>query len=195
MKTLNNYINEWKYNHDKNVKSIFTEFPSNLEDLQKIIRERIKENQDEPYLLDIDTSNILTFYDAFKGLPMKRIDISTWQTGKCGNFVDMFYRCENLEYVNVSKLNLNKLVSCAGMFSGCTKLKTIEGLDTWKFNKLIIKDLNYMFFKCNSLTDIKNDIEGWFDMFNDETTGKYMFGGCDDSILPSWFTDEFFYRT
>lgn len=198
MKTLNNYINEtlycsqseqineWRYNSNSEIKH-FTIVKDN-DDLKAIIRKRIKENPEEPYLLDIDVSNLEKLHMLFdRSSTIKRIDISTWNTSNIKLFVDMFYSCKSLEYVNMNNLKFDSCISVSGMFSGCENLKIIKGISTWKFPKTLVT-ARYMFKDCKSLSSkIANDINQ-IDIVNHRYCDiDYMFKDANKSIIPKWY--------
>lgn len=186
MKTLNNYINEWRYNSNNEIKH-FT-IVKDHNDLKSIIQERLKENPEEPYLLDINVSNLEKLHMLFdRSSTIKRIDISTWDTSNIKMFVDMFYKCESLEYINMNNLKFDSCVSVSGMFSRCKNLKIIEGISTWKFPDTL-EAATYMFHLCGSLSStLANDINK-IDIVNHRNcTIDNMFTGANKSIIPKWY--------
>jgi len=140
MKTLNIYINEWKLTSDNNssVGYRYKYFPKDEDELASIIAQKCKENEERPYLLDIDTSKITDMWSLFSngsnGVlkqynvdPNKFIclDLTSWDVSNVGNFVDMFYHCDNLKEIKgIENWNIDpEKVHIDGMFD---RLKSLE---------------------------------------------------------------------
>ena len=88
------------------------------------------------------------------------------------NMAGMFYGCESLETLDLSKFNISNVVNMAAMFNGCKSLKT---LDVSEFNTSNVANMVGMFKECKALTSIT---------FNDNidtsnvTNMANMFEGC-----------------
>ena len=88
------------------------------------------------------------------------------------NMAGMFYGCESLETLDLSKFNTSNVVNMAAMFNGCKSLKT---LDVSEFNTSNVANMVGMFKECKALTSIT---------FNDHidtsnvTNMANMFEGC-----------------
>ena len=67
------------------------------------------------------------------------------------NMAGMFYGCESLETLDVSKFNTSNVVNMAAMFNGCKALKT---LDVSEFDTSNVTDMKYMFARCEALTTL-----------------------------------------
>lgn len=158
MKTLNNYINEWKYKKGNDIKILV----KGEYHLRELIVERLKENIENPYLLDLDVSNCTRMDDLFSnGIrdylrehniysnEIKRLDLSTWNTENVESMYGMFFGCERLEtIVGIENFNMKKCKNISYMFQYCHSLKL--NVDNWKVNKGIQKSGA---FDANNLTD------------------------------------------
>ena len=174
MKKLNHYINEWKFskNKTKSIKQII--HVNNREELRALIIERLNDNIEDPYLLDIYTDNITDMSHLFTGInsgylahknidasKIKRLDLRTW--------------------------NVNNVCDFWGMFHSCTNLHEIIGIDEWDVSNGL--DFSSMFGNCPKLRNI--NIEKWGSKLKnyDKTDFRMdrMFTKCDKSIIPSWY--------
>lgn len=87
--------------------------------------------------------------------------------GMAGDIVELgftfpFMGCENLEYIDISKINLANATSLSSVFRNCFKLRKIIGIDTIDTEN--VKVFNAMFYGCFSLesdTDNPFDLSGW----------------------------------
>lgn len=170
MRAFKQYINEWKYSSDKEVKERFKEFPKDRKDLLEIITKRLKENIEYPYLLDIDTSKITDMSHLFSGYlinhknndidvsQIKHIDISTWNTQNVTSFEFMFGLCTNVKWIDISGFTYNSALELKYMFYECKNLETIVGIEKIKHNNV---------------------------------NTALMFNACDKlKSIPSWYSDE-----
>lgn len=173
MKSLQQHIEE-RLIINKNYKSLYTEHPNNYEELSELIKQRVKENPEEPYLLDIDVTNI----DDFDGLfnvekdqkyylkHTKKIDLSTWDVSNVKEFGGMFSRNPYVEYIDLSEWDLKSAQSILSMFYGCSNLKEIKGIEDFDLTNLE-----------------KQDDPG--DAFGDDA-----FYDCNPNIIPSWWASH-----
>ena len=111
----------------------------------------------------------------------------------------MFTSDIGLKSLNVSNFKTDKVENFSNMFSGCSVLTSIKGLDTWKANKdaatnanatASAENMSSMFAYDRALTEL--DLSS-FDTSN-VTTFKDMFNSCDKlySItgLSQWNTEN-----
>ena len=91
MKSLTSYIQE-KLIIKKNKNTGYKYFPKTKEELQDIIKQRIKQDGNECDLNDIDVSNIIDMSSLFKGTNFNG-DISNWNVSNVTNMGSMFYGC------------------------------------------------------------------------------------------------------
>ena len=109
---------------------------------------------------------------------------------------NMFYDCKSLTTLDLSGWNTYKLTSCRGMFTGCTKLKTIYG-NSWdilgnmtsaekeEFQNWLRHnwDVHYMFAGCASL------VGGSGTTYNSNDKKDYTYCHVDGGTSnPGYFT-------
>lgn len=167
MKSLNNYINEWKFNYDKNVKrtNVYTYkyHPNDRYELEKILIKRLKKNIEEPYLLDIDTSKITDMEGLFSGSvtdylynngidvkQIKKLDLSSWLTHNVATMNYMFGSCEGLITL-IHNFNTKNVIDMSFMFCRCLRL---EELDLSGLNAPKLKKMDQMFTDCHKLKHV-----------------------------------------
>ena len=92
MKSLTHYIQE-KLLIKKSIKSNYKYFPQTKEELQNIIKQRIKEEGNEVDLNDIDVSNIKDMSYLFSGEIDFNGNISSWDVSNVKDKDDMFHSC------------------------------------------------------------------------------------------------------
>ena len=83
----------------------------------------------------------------------------------------MFYKCNNIIEIDLSKFDCTKVLSCKCMFYKCSNLKNIE---LGKLDFSLVDDFSSMFQFCENLVDI--DITN----FNTKNSNSFyaMFNGC-----------------
>ena len=163
MKTLQNYITE-KILINKNSKLAYNYYPKTKDELEDIIKRRIKSEGNECDLNDIDTSNItdmshLFRYSHFNGdisgwnvsnvtdmegmfsdcRRLTSLDLSGWITPPNTNMQSMFARCTNLTSLNLSGWLLSS-DRIYGMFAGCSSLRTIYMIGCDEFDVAYVEN-------------------------------------------------------
>ena len=97
--------------------------------------------------------------------------IENLNTSEVTDMSYMFYCCEALTRLDVSKFDTKNVTDMRNMFAVC---KALTRLDVTKFKTQNVTDMNWMFGRCAALTrlDVSN--------FNTEkvTDMEYMFYGC-----------------
>ena len=136
MKSLSKYIEEKllikknKYNY----------FPETKEELQDIIKKRIKQEGIEVDLNDIDTSNITDMSKLFLTLDFNG-DISSWDVSNVTNMHAMFFRCESFNQ-DISNWDVSNVTNMGEMFYKCFKFNQ----DISKWNVSNVNDNDNMFY-------------------------------------------------
>ena len=74
--------------------------------------------------------------------------INKFNTNKVESMEVMFYFCNELEYLDLSN-NTSNDTNMAGMFSHCTKLKNIKGIN--KFTAVKVNSTAEMFGSCKEI--------------------------------------------
>ena len=94
---------------------------------------------------------------------------------------------DNLDSVDFGDIDTSQVEDMNATFYGCTKLKTIKGLE--KFNTVKVNDMSNMFNGCSSLTSL--DIGNW--NTSKVTDMKWMFNVCSSLTsldIGNWNTSE-----
>ena len=99
--------------------------------------------------------------------------ISGKKTNAAENMFGMFYGCKELEYVDLSAFETSKVIYMNYMFFHCNKLKEIKGIN--EFNTKQVINMGHLFYECNNLQYL--DISG-FDTSN-VIKMDYMFYNCN----------------
>jgi surface protein len=148
---------------------------SELKSLRDLFRKSSRKIHDKPFslvynkvkTLDVsnwDVSTIEDFTFLFHGLynTTEIIGLNTWNMSSCKLMNSMFSNCRELKKIDLSNwdLKFNKLERYYfdGVFSNCTNLEEIKGLETWDMSNVI--SLNNVFLNCNKLKDLSN-ISNW----------------------------------
>ena len=93
-------------------------------------------------------------------------------TSECTSMNNMFYGCNNLASLDVSKFDTSKVTDMINMFNGCSKLTSLD-LSNWDISK--VNSMSSMFVNCRSLTSL--NLSNW-DTSN--VTNMYgMFSNCE----------------
>ncbi len=92
----------------------------------------------------------------FKDFACTQLSFDNLDTSVTTTIAGMFYRCKNLEYVDLSGFDPSSLKHVTQLFYGCESLKTaiLTGLVTGK-----VSSLNYIFYACRSLREL--DLSSW----------------------------------
>ncbi len=120
----------------------------------------------------LDTSNVTNmagmFYYCDK---LTSLDVSKFDTSNVTNMSHMFSVCSGLTSLDVSKFDTSNVTDMRSMFSNCTNLTS---LDLSKFDTSKVTNMGYMFSICSKLTSL--DLSN-FDTSN-VTNMSNMFSGC-----------------
>ena len=113
MKSISKYIQEKLIIK----KSKYKYFPETKEELQDIIKQRIKDEGSEVDLNDIDVSKITDMSDLFVGTDFNG-DISNWNTSNVTDMSFMFYDCESFNQ-DISDWDVSNVTNMSSMFYDC----------------------------------------------------------------------------
>ncbi len=83
--------------------------------------------------------------------------IKNWDISNVTNIRFAISGCTQLELLDVSGWNVLNVEAMDGIFSNCTNLKEIKGLEYWDTSKVI--NMNAMFANCSSLLSL--DLSKW----------------------------------
>lgn len=175
MKTLQQFILEKLKisKSDEKTKQILT--PSSTTELINIIKERYKESPEFLDLTNVDVSDIGNMNMIFKDLKsVEKIDITGWDTRHADSMGMMFSGCTNLkEIIGIDELDMYNITNISNMFAMCSSLESLD-LSSWRLQNL--QYANMMFYSCHSLKEIKG-IEKW--STPNLVTVEKMFEYCD----------------
>ena len=117
MKSLKSYIQE-KLIIKKNKNTSYKYFPQTKEELEDIIKQRIKQEGNEVDLNDIDVSQIIDMSNLFNGKTDFNGDISNWDVSNVTNMYGMFYKCEQFNQ-DISNWDVYKVNNIYRIFDYC----------------------------------------------------------------------------
>ena len=103
-------------------------------------------------------------------------NIENLNTANVTNMTSMFYNCQNLSSLNLSKFNTENVTNMDYMFNGCQNLSS---LDLSKFNTAKVTNMYAMFTHCQNLSSLD------LSKFNtaNVTDMSWMFSDCQLSSL------------
>ena len=183
MKSLNQYIIE-KILINKSSKFIHKIKVETREQLETIILERYNKNKSFIDLTDIDVSELNDLSWIFIMLDnVEVVDISRWNTSNVTTMGYMFSQCSKLKkIIGIENLDVSKLKNANSMFYMCENL--VE-LDLTNWNPKLLQKTRYMFYGCSNLKIIKN-IENW--QLPNIKNVSYMFYYCAklDVDVSNW---------
>ena len=163
--------------------------PETTEQLQELVVKRLITNPENPYLLDIDTSNIKDmsflfcdsryniqgnkFFEKYNvhNIDIKKLDLSSWKTSKVTDMSGMFSECKSLVELDLSSFDTSNVNNMEWMFSEC---KSLKQLDISCFDTSEVTDMSGMFSECKLLTEL--DLSN-FNTFNVNNM-TWMFSEC-----------------
>ena len=102
---------------------------------------------------------------------LMNLDVSKFDTSKVTNMLYMFFWCESLTNLDISNFNTSKVTNMRYMFAAC---RNLTSLDVSKFDTSKVTDIQHMFSGCSSLTSL--DVSN-FNTAN-VTNMSGMFSGC-----------------
>jgi surface protein len=134
-----------------------------------------------------DTSKVENMSGMFFGCEeLTSLDLSKFNTSNVTNMSGMFDSCSGLTNLDVSKFNTSKVENMSDMFANCSKL---TGLDLSKFDTSNVKDMEHMFSGCKGLTSLDlskfdtSKVGNMSDMF-------YYCSGLTSLVLSSFYTSN-----
>ena len=140
MKSLKSYIQEKLIIKKRNNK--YNYFPKTKEELQDIIKKRIKQDGNEVNLNDIDVSKVTDMSNLFDYLDFNG-DISQWDVSNVTNMYEMFFGCENFNQ-DISQWNVSNVTNMNSMFYGCEAFN--QDISQWDVSN--VKNFGFIFYKC-----------------------------------------------
>ena len=95
----------------------------------------------------------------------------------------LFSGCTSLQTIDVSNWDVSNVITLSSIFSKCSKLTNIIGIETWDTSN--VTSVSNMFRECTSLNSFPA-IENW--NMSKCYTFDYMFfqAGCSGTFRPNW---------
>jgi len=184
MKNITAYLREsFKISKNKIYNNSYNYIPETKEELQQIVIERIKQDQNadlndidtfkitdmsglfnwwdikvHPYNIKIDkwdVSNVENMSDMFKGCTFLNCDVSNWNTRKVKYMDGMFNGCHNIISPGVGNWNISNVENITWMFVHCSRFN--EDLSKWDVSK--IKNMRELFYRCFNFEGL--GLENW----------------------------------
>ena len=118
-------------------------------------------------IANYNSSDLFSNFSKLTGIE----NINLLDTSNVTDMSSMFYYCESLTSIDVSKFNTSKVTNMSDMISYC---RGLTSLDVRNFDTSQVTDMSNMFYECNRLTSL--DVSN-FDTSN-VTNMSEMFGGC-----------------
>lgn len=134
--------------------NIYKYFPKTNGELKLLVHKKILIRPEEPFLSDINTSNITDMSYVFSHYnTIKKLDLTAWDTSNVIDMSHMFTSCSQLINVNLSTWDVRMVDDMSAMFHKCIKLETVNFGRGWDTDNLIVA--NYMFSECKKLKTLK----------------------------------------
>ncbi len=140
-------------------------------------------------LSKLDTSKITDMYCMFNNCrSLVSLDLSNWNTSAVTDMRYMFAtdiysdETEALTSLNLSGWKTSAVTNMCGMFKGCYKLSSIEGISNWDTSA--VTDMQNMFGNCRSLVSL--DLSKW--NVSKVTNMSSMFSAGSYTQTPSALT-------
>ena len=100
----------------------------------------------------LDTSNVTNMHSMFYECNrLTSLDLSKFDTSQVTDMMNMFFRCINLTSLDVSNFDTSQVTNMGYMFTACSSLTS---LDVSNFDTSQVTDMNCMFDGCSSLTSL-----------------------------------------
>ena len=120
--------------------------------------------------MQLDTSNVTSMYNMFKGCRnLTSLDLYSFNTSKVTNMSGMFESCSSLTSLDLSSFNTSNVTDMKYMFSSCSSLTS---LDLSSFNTSNVTNMGYMFSDCSSLKDVYITVEATLNKLTNNLTSE-----------------------
>ena len=101
---------------------------------------------------NLNTANVTNMSGMFyKCQNLSSLDLSKFNTANVTNMTSMFSGCSALTSLDLTNFNTSKVESMCYMFEDCSAL---ESLNLTKFNTANVTDMSGMFYKCQNLSSL-----------------------------------------
>ena len=151
-KRMNNEANnsdDWKYGNEREIKDV--EIKINGKAIK--FSYTYKFEKEGKYQIEYIFKNNLTkanylFYGCNN---LTNLDLSKFNTQNVTNMSNMFYGCDSLTNLNLSNFNTQNVTNMDNMFNDC---KSLTNLNLSNFNTQNVTNMRSMFYNCNSLRNL-----------------------------------------
>ena len=151
-KRMNNEANnsdDWKYGNEREIKDV--EIKINGKAIK--FAYTYKFEKEGKYPIEYIFKNNLTkanylFYGCNN---LTNLDLSKFNTQNVTNMSNMFYGCNSLTNLNLSNFNTQNVTNMDNMFNDC---KSLTNLNLSNFNTQNVTNMRSMFYNCNSLRNL-----------------------------------------
>ena len=151
-KRMNNEANnsdDWKYGNEREIKDV--EIKLNGKAIK--FAYTYKFEKEGKYPIEYIFKNNLTkvnylFYGCNN---LTNLDLSKFNTQNVTNMSNMFYGCDSLTNLNLSNFNTQNVTNMDNMFNDC---KSLTNLNLSNFNTQNVTNMRSMFYNCNSLRNL-----------------------------------------
>ncbi len=100
----------------------------------------------------LNTSNVTNMSRMFYNCEsLTSLDVSKFNTANVTNMSNMFFDCSSLTTLNLSSFNTANVTNMTGMFSGCSSLTT---LNVSNFNTANVTSMGAMLWNCSGITSL-----------------------------------------
>ena len=151
-KRMNNEANnsdDWKYGNEREIKDV--EIKINGKAIK--FAYTYKFEKEGKYPIEYIFKNNLTkanylFYGCNN---LTNLDLSKFNTQNVTNMSNMFYGCNSLTNLNLNNFNTQNVTNMDNMFNDC---KSLTNLNLSNFNTQNVTNMRSMFYNCNSLRNL-----------------------------------------
>ena len=151
-KRMNNEANnsdDWKYGNEREIKDV--EIKINGKAIK--FAYTYKFEKEGKYPIEYIFKNNLTkanylFYGCNN---LTNLDLSKFNTQNVTDMSNMFYGCDSLTNLNLSNFNTQNVTNMDNMFNDC---KSLTNLNLSNFNTQNVTNMRSMFYNCNSLRNL-----------------------------------------
>ena len=140
---------DWKYGNEREIKDVEIKIDG------KAIKfaYTYKFEKEGKYQIEYIFKNNLTkanylFYGCNN---LTNLDLSKFNTQNVTNMSNMFYGCDSLTNLNLSNFNTQNVTNMDNMFNDC---KSLTNLNLSNFNTQNVTNMRSMFYNCNSLRNL-----------------------------------------
>ena len=153
-------------------------------DLNTYITEKLKITKDISYIYDYhpkDKDELIDIVDKLLEERGINADLNDVDVSKITDFGRLFYKNTKIKNINISDWNVSNAIYMDEMFSGCYHFNS----DISKWDVSNVKTFSNMFSQCLHLADC--DFELWKDKIKEDAQTDFMFSGCNELKIPSWY--------